>query len=184
MKKTLFIFFLQLFVFNIFSQEGYRSGYVITYNGDTIKGKIKDRKFVNNPVGWQKIDFINSSNGEKDKYTADDIKEYYKMGTARYRSLALGVEEKKRFAEMLESSAIILFSYSLGLSQNSPFQYFLQKEKDVNSLMEWREADYKKTAAFFFKDDKELVKSIENEKLKYEDIQNIVKTYNDWKFRQ
>ena len=183
MKKILFVFYLQFFTIIFFAQDGYVKGYIVNYKGDTIKGKIKDRKYPKNLIGWQKINFINEK-GEKDKYTADDIRGYSKSNSSSYRSLALGVEGTKRFAQILESGEIILFSYSLGLSQNARFQYYLQKVGDVNSLMEWREADYKKTANYFLKDDKELVKLIEDEKLKPGDIQTIVKEYNLWKFKQ
>ena len=96
----------------------------------------------------------------------------------------LGVEGNKRFAQILESGSIILFAYSLGLSQKAVPDYFLQKTNDVNSLMQWRETDYKKTAPYFFKDDKELIKSIEAETLKHQDIQKIVQQYNEWKIKQ
>src|SRR4051812_1046585 len=134
MKRIVLIFFAVLISFNLFPQEGYRSGYVITYKKDTIRGKIKDRKFYNNKISWQKINFINNK-GEKDKYTPDDIWGYVKIGAARFRSLALGVEGVKRFAEILESGEVILFAYSLGLSQTAPPDYYLQKAADVNSLM-------------------------------------------------
>ena len=183
MKRIFLIFFLSFFGFSIYSQEGYRSGYVITYQKDTIRGKIKDRKFYNNKINWQKINFIRN-NGEKDKYTADDIWGYTKNGTATFRSLALGVEGVKRFAEIIESGDVILFAYLLGRSEKAPPDYYLQKANDVNSLMEWREADYKKTAAYFFKGDTALIRSIENEKLKHGDIQTIVREYNIWKIRQ
>lgn len=183
MKKTLLLLSLQLILCMAFSQEGYRSGYIINYKGDTVKGKIKDRKYYNSLISWQKINFIND-NGEKDKYTADDIRGYSKNGSSSYRSLALGVEGTRKFAEILESGAVVLFAYTLGLSQKAPPDYFLQKANDVNSLMEWREADYKKTAIYFFKEDKELTKSIEDEVLKHSEIQTIVKKYNEWKFKQ
>jgi len=182
-KRILLFFCIQFIALSGFSQDGYVNGYIINFNGDTVKGKIKDRKYPKNLIGWQKINFINEK-GEKEKYTADDIRGYSKNNSSSYRSLTLGVEGTKKFAQILESGAVILFDYSLGLSQNAPPEYFLQKANDVNSLMEWREADYKKTATYFFKDDKELVKSIEDEKLKHGDIQTIVKKYNEWKFGQ
>ena len=175
--------FILLIVVGAFSQEGYRSGYVITYKKDTIRGKIKDRKYYNNKIGWQKINFINDKNGEKDKYTPDDIWGYIKDGIG-FRSLALGVEGTKKFAEILETGPVILFAYSLGLSQKAPPDYFLQKANDVNSLMEWRGKDYKSTANYFFKGDTALIKSIEAEKIQYEEIQTIVREYNSWKIRQ
>lgn len=190
-KKILFVFYLQILTVVAFAQDevvafaqdGYVRGYIINFVGDTVKGTIKDRKYPKNLIGWQKINFINEK-GEKDKFTADDIRGYSKNNSSSYRSLALGVEGTKRFAQILESGAVVLFAYSLGLSQKAPPDYFLQKTNDVNSLMEWREVDYKKTANYFFKENKDMIKLIESESLKHDDIQKIVKDYNEWKFKQ
>ena len=208
MKKCALLFFFLVIFINAFSQEGFRSGYIITYKGDTIKGKIKDRKFYNSVLSWQKILFINDK-GEKEKLSADEIKGYVKADSLAFHTLTLGIEEKKRFVAIVESGAVILFAdiskpapskvqlspstSGLGLyvtvrmdgvTQKIEGEYYLQKRGDVNSLMQWRNTDYKKTANYFFKGDTTLLQSIENEKLKYEEIQTIVREYNSWKIRQ
>lgn len=183
MRRISFTYLVMLFFLAGFAQEGYRSGFVVTYKGDTLYGKIKDRKYYNSPLSWQKINFINDK-GEKEKFTAEDIRFYSKSGSNSYRSLALGVEGKRQFVEIVENGPVVLMLYYLGLSSQTPPDYYLQKNKDDNSLMEWRSGDYKRTAAQFFKADTSLMRSIEDDKFSHGDIQKIVKQYNEWKVKQ
>jgi hypothetical protein len=208
MKKIVFIFFLQLTPLLVFAQTGFENGYIINYKGEKVYGKIKDRKGTGYINSWQKIQFINNA-GEMEKFTAEDILGYVKNDTTAYQTLALGIEEKKRFLAKVENAAVILFADIKGYGPKkvqagpSPFgaglyiyvrignatqkiegAYYLQKKNDTGSLMEWRSMDYKRTAGYFFGEDKELLKAIEEDKFGFSDIQNIVKTYNEWKIRQ
>lgn len=112
--KIAILFFLWLFTtVHGFSQEGFLPGYVITNKGDTLKGKIKDRKFINGTSSWQKISFIDSV-GEKYKFDPEEIKEYGRKGRTKYRTLVIGVESKKTFLEVSEEGPVILYSYYRG----------------------------------------------------------------------
>jgi hypothetical protein len=207
-KKCFLAVFLNLAVLFAFAQDGFEKGYIITYKGDTTRGKIKDRKYPSNIISWQKIVFISDKN-EQEKLTAEDIKGYVKNDSIAYQTLTLGIEEKKRFVAVITTGAVLLFAditnvvpagaktnssvfgpglfvniYIGGSDKRAEGQYYLQKKGDVNSLMEWRDRDYKTTAGYFFKDDKELIKLIEDDKYSYSDLQKIVKEYNLWKFRQ
>jgi hypothetical protein len=205
MKKTLLILIIQITTFFVCAQDGFENGYIINYKGDTVKGKIKDRKYAYNASSWQKIQFINNATGEKEKLTPEELSGYAKGGTTFYKTLALGVEEKKRFVAVLNTGPVILYAdisgaispradvKRLGLYINVLFrgsiqkiqgEFYLQKKGDVNSLMEWRDRDYKNTANYFFKDNKELVKSIQSDSLQYSDLQVIVNKYNEWKMMQ
>jgi len=186
------LFFFLFKAISCFTQEGFLPGYVITNKGDTLKGKIKDRKFMNGTSSWQKIDFIDSA-AKKYKFDPEEIKEYGRKGRTKYRTLVIGVESKKTFAEVQEEGAIILYANNLGTwggtgtavlvktTEKGPkerVEFFLQKRNLPNSLMQWRPGDYKKTAQVFFKDDEELLKKVEEEILKEGDIREVVKKYN------
>jgi hypothetical protein len=205
MKKSLFIIIIQFTALFVCAQEGFENGYVVNYKGDTVKGKIKDRKYAYSASSWQKVQFISNSTGEKEKFTPDELNGYAKNETVFYKTLALGVEEKKRFVAILNTGPVILYAdirgtvppradvSRIGLYVNVLFrgsiqkiqgEFYLQKKGDVNSLMEWRDRDYKNTANYFFKDNKELIKSIQSDSLGYSDLQVIVKKYNEWKTMQ
>src|SRR5207253_5507711 len=106
MKRFFYLIFSLVIGLNAFSQEGYRSGYIVNYKGDTVRGKIKDRKYYNNVISWQKIKFINNK-GEKEKLGPEEIRSYVKGDSLVYQTLALGIEEKKRFVAIVESGAVI-----------------------------------------------------------------------------
>ncbi len=177
MKKFLLFFFILCFTVAAFSQDGFVAGYIINLKGDTIKGKIKDRKEPNDKISWQKINFIDEK-GEKIKYTPDDIIGYKKGNKKVFKTLMLGVEARNRFVETVEAGNVFLYAYSLGLSPKAPPDFFLMKKSDNNSLMEWRGKDYKVTAEYFFNADKNLMQLITSDSLKHSDIQTIVKRYN------
>ncbi len=191
--KKLFLYFFILQASIFFAQDGFLPGYVVTNKGDTIKGKIKDRKYPKTTSSWQKIDFIDSA-GKKYGYDPEEIKEYVRKGRTRYYTLTIGVSAKPTFLEVQEDGAIILYSYNLGTwggagmaivvktSETGPkehVEFFLQKKNTPNSLMQWRPGDYERTAKVFFSDNEELMKQITSGVLKAEDIVEIVKKYNE-----
>lgn len=174
------------------AQSGFLPGYVLNNKGDTVKGKIKDRKFVNGTQSWQKIRFIDSA-GKKYAYDPEEIKEYGRTGRTRYRSLVVGVEAKPTFLELQEEGAVLLYAYNHGSwggagnavlmktgkdDAKEHVEFFLQKRNVPASLMQWRPRDYKKTAQFFFNDEPGLLREIEEGKLTEEDIRTIVQRYN------
>ena len=107
------IIFLLLCCITCFAQNGYVPGYVITNTGDTLKGKLKDRKFVNEVESWQKVNFTDTL-GRKYKFTPEELIEYGRKGRKKYRVLTLGVESKKTFVEVSEEGSVILYSYYRG----------------------------------------------------------------------
>src|ERR1700740_1454803 len=198
MKKLFLICGFLLICCLVFSQEGYEDGYIITNKGDTIKGKIKDKKYTAGAPNSDKISFINTEGKENNK-TPDEIKQYCKKGTQFFRSLPIGLEGKLKFAEILEYGDVILFGYVSGsfvsttsdlLSKSKDrdkdgkpdvnnLEYFFQKRKDSNSLMKVKPKKFQETASFFFQSDTDLVKKIEDKILGYDDIRLVVKTHNE-----
>lgn len=190
MKKLFLYFFLSSLI--SWAQDGYLPGYVINLKGDTLQGKVRDRKFLNGTGSWQKIDFIDNEN-KKYGYDAEEIKEYGRKGRTKYRSLNIGVESKATFVEVQEEGAVVLYAYNRGTwggagnavlvktsdkGPNEHVEFFLQKNGQPGSLMQWRPRDYKSTAKVFFKGDPDLIKQIEDEKLTEADIRLIVQKFN------
>lgn len=99
---SLLIFFSSLFVNN---QTFAQNDYVVTLNGDTLKGKIK-KAFL----GGMKF----KENGKSDNIdlNINNFKEYFTVKDSIY-NLALGVGKKKEpeFLERLENGKIELFKY-------------------------------------------------------------------------
>lgn len=195
MVKKGFIICALLFVSQfVFSQADYDDGYIITNSGDTVKGKIKDKKFSADVANCDKISFIGADGKDINK-TPYNIKQYCKKGVRFYRSLPIGLESKLKFAEVLENGDVILFGYISNsfISTTSDvftkaekekdasknIEYFLQKRKDPNSLMKVKPKNFQEKAPYFFEDDDELMKKIEGNSLGYDDVRFIVKTHNE-----
>ncbi len=197
--KYSFTFLILCFSHLVFAQAPFETGYVITNKGDTLKGKIKDRRYTASAPNPDKIRFIDST-GVEVNYGPDDIKKYCKKGINFFRVLPIGMEAKFKFAEIIEYGDVILFGYTSNsfvsttgdlLSKagetkketksaaNNSIEYFLQKRKDVNSLMKVKPKKFQQTALFFFQDDEDLVKKLEDETYKYKDIRLVVKTHNN-----
>ena len=196
MKHLFTIIILFSCLFSL-SQEGFEKGYVINNKGDTLRGKIKDRKYTAGVANSDKIRFIDSTGKEKslDPY---EIKQYCRRGVF-FRVLPIGLDAKLKFAEILEDGDVILFGYtsnsfvsttsdvlSKSVDKNKDgkpdadknLEYFFQKRKDPNSLMKVKPKKFQETATFFFQNDSDLVKKIEDKSLGYDNIRLVVKTYN------
>lgn len=191
-RSYLLRFLLIFFSFSIYAQEGYLKGYVILNNGDTMKGMLKDRKFVNGTMGWQKV-LLRDAMGRKYRFDPEEIREYKREGKLKNVTLVVGVEGKSTFVEVQEEGTVVLYAFNRGTwggagnavvvqtSANGPkehVEFFLQKAGKPNSLMEWRPRDYKTTAKIFFGDNTALMNQISKDELKDEDIRMLVKKYN------
>src|ERR1700752_3412842 len=169
--KSFFYLFFFLFIHSlVFSQAPFEDGYIIKNSGDTVKGKIKDRKYTAGEANADKIKFSDEK-GKENKITPDKVKGYCKGGTVVFRSLPIGREGRMQFAQIIEYGNVILFSYisnSLvsatisGLAPTSSkdkesskkkidIQYFYQNKKDTNSLMKVNKDKFESVSLFYFK---------------------------------
>ena len=195
----IFLFFSCLF----FAQAPYEPGYVITNKGDTIFGKIKDRKYVTDPGQCDKITFIVSfadSTESKKHYTSYDIKQYCKKSKQFFYTLHVGFENSPKFCQVIIDGEVMLFGFVNNTqsyvandmstkikermekrNENSNVEYFLQRKGKPNSLMKVKRKTFEETVTFFFQDNYILVQKIQNKEYKYTDIEKIVKLYNESK---
>ena len=198
MKRLLFLFFFLFVGGLVFAQAPFEDGYIINNTGDTIRGKIKDRKYVTSEANSEKIKFIDAG-GKERKIKSEQAKGYGRRGNVHYRTLPVGREGKLRFVKIIEYGNVILFGYAtnavLGttmaalsptsskdkhVEERIEIDYFYQRSKDPNSLMKVKRDKFESVSLFYFKDDAELIKKIEDKSLKYQDIQLVVKMYNEF----
>jgi hypothetical protein len=198
MKRFHFLFFVLFISRFVFSQAPFEDGYIIKNSGDTLRGKIKDRKYTTSPAHSGKIKFIDAK-GNKSNITPDKVKGYCRKDIVFYRTLPVGRDSKPQFAKVLETGNVILFGYTTNtyVSANRSngvhtkedadhitsvidYVYFYQRSKDPNSLMKVKRDKFESVSLFYFKDDAELIKKIEDKSLKYEDIELVVKMYNEF----
>ena len=180
-----------LFPLLLNGQTGYSEGYIITYENDTIYGKIKDRAGSLSSSNYLKIRFMNDE-GEIEKFSAYDIRGYSKSGLINYRAIEI---ESKYFAEVIEDGPLTLLAndkkqYELqtNTGTNGDFtnsttttnvysHYYLQK-KGSDKVTEVTKWNFKKKMSQYFMDYPELKEQIDNKSLRFNDLKLIVKKYN------
>ena len=180
MKIKYLIIGLFLFVnLKMYSQnEKYVDGYVVTISGDTIFGKIKKS---NKESSCNKFKFIDSKE-EKVKFKNTDVFAY-KRGNDLFfkksyeRPFVFGKMEG--YMKLIIDGAVKLFMFNYvsqdmnGVSWGQ--DYYLEKEGTHILVYKMR---FKKSMNTCFSDNKDLVSRIENDELKYLDLEEIVSIYN------
>ena len=106
MKTPCMLIISLLYATLAFSQPGYESGYIITQNGDTLFGKIKDKKYTDSPANADKISFIDVHGDETSK-EPDEIKQYVKKQQQFFVVLPIGIESNPEKLFYIDTSAIL-----------------------------------------------------------------------------
>lgn len=183
------LIFLSILTFS-FGQKNYSEGYIITWENDTIHGKIRDNFSSRSTFAPGIIKFIDKS-GLTTKYLPTDIKGYSKAGFENY--MTIQDDFGKNFARLIvagnvklltikKSGAFPVSNAGVGYTTSSinSISYYLynpttSQTTKVNPLY------FKDQMAEYFSEYAELKEMIINKELRYQDIEIIVKKYNKWK---
>jgi hypothetical protein len=127
MKKKLWLLLPFLFlVFSLHAQNGYRPGYVITNEMDTLKGEIK---LKSNYLNSTSCDFKYSKSDILKTFAPADIKAYRIEDSKYYISKVIVIDsvEQKVFLEYLVKGIVSLY-YLKGFQND---YYFLEKDSKM-----------------------------------------------------
>ena len=189
MKKVLFILFICLGVnLNISAQKQYNKGYVVLLQGDTLWGKVKDRKIrmVNSKL-YKNIKFKSSGLFHHSYKPADIIG--YGYNENHFRSMPLTQENKMFFKTISYAYGdpvflrvriddyLTLFEYEY-IEEGRITSYYLLKRQDEIRYTGIPLFGFKKKMVDFFSDHDEIVKKIISKEYRYKDIYEIVLEYN------
>ncbi len=180
-----------------FAQKRYTDGYIVTFNNDTIRGKIKDKGALSNGVTYSRIRFLDS-NGKKKKFSARKIKAYSKQNVINYRSI-----NHKWFGEVVvDGDAVLLERTKMhrvngasgmggaggmgmgntgGVGYNvKQTMYYLQiKGSAADEYVRLKRLLFATNYAILFKKCPEVQKLVESQSLVYNDMIVIVRKYNE-----
>lgn len=190
MKLKFSISIILFFVLNV-SNAQYIDGFVITSDGDTINGTLKNLGIT---TSCSKVKFY-YDNGEKGKFKVGNLKGYQRGNEAyvvrmRERPLSL-TRPMKSFMKVLDHGKVNLYEYNytvnsggymgaggvmVGSYSSNRTDYYL--EKSSGQLMLVRTGNFKKEMSNYFKNNKDLSASILEKELRYNDIEEIVRIYN------
>lgn len=180
-----------------FAQNNFVKGYIITRKNDTLHGEIKDRFPARIGYAIDKVEFKDKEGNIK-KFTPRKLKGYSKLDKLDYMSIILGsyqyygrivLEGPVRLLHMKRNSQGVTMmpakdtihdkNYEKKILNIEDVYYLYNKEKNKFYRLYSSKLIY--AAEDCFSDYKELVDMIEKKQLKYSDIHEIVKKYNNWK---
>lgn len=131
-KRYLLLILMALLFLPLQAQKkGFFPGYVITIEGDTLKGWVKDRSTGTFTELYSRIRFKSGNSGFKNKYSPDRIQEYSCNGQV-YKSVPV-----------YEESAFFMFRYYIDdrydrvflrvIARDEPLTYFHWEYIDADS---------------------------------------------------
>lgn len=165
-------------VFNtaVVAQAKFLQGYVILLNGDSLKGEIKTnlkREFDN----FAKASFRKKEGSEIKSYTPAKIKEYCVNGTT---FVSRNVEGEQVFVKRVSKGAVNLYESQVETMQMNEIKiksdYYL--EKSGGEFVKVKSSKFKKQMTDVMADNEEIVQALEDKKYDYENIVEVVNTYN------
>lgn len=108
MKQFFSFLILSILYFNAAAQSNFKSGYIVTNAGDSIKGYIDYREWNRNP---KSIDFKVSNESSVTQYTPSSIKQFSVIGFEHYNSfkgkITMGMVELSNLSIGIDSSYVI-----------------------------------------------------------------------------
>ncbi len=169
-----------------YSQSDFKEGFIITHQGDTIKGLIDYRESNYN---YKKCSFKSPANGET-IYLPDEIKGYRFLNDKYFISKQIKIDEnnyERAFLEVLVQGKITLYKYSNKFYAEKDDSVFYElsntiKEQIINGK-KYLKADnrYKGVLTVLFSDCSSSSSNLQNLKFIEKALIKSVKTYNKCK---
>ncbi|MDO1451472.1 outer membrane beta-barrel protein [Rhodocytophaga aerolata] len=188
MLKSLLSFLLIsiLLLSPLYGQSDFRDGYIVTHNGDTLRGFVDNRTETKNA---RQVGFKSTLSGEVTKYDPTTINAYGLTGDKMYEAKTIPVDStstQKAFVELLVKGKISLYRFkndgSLYIEKDAkPLQALYQTDIKVyrNGLpyIQIRK-NYIGTLQWYMSDCSQIQKKIDHAKLDYLSLMKIVDAYN------
>ena len=185
--QLLLFLFASTFCFTSWSQEtGYVKGYVVTIEGDTLTGLVKNK----NTTPYRVLIDIKFKRDEKSKvetFSPDRLKGF-RIGTKQYVSkevhVHFGVE--RLFVEVIVDGHLSYYALEYtGFGAGNISEYVILEKTNEKDQLVYDEhsvaINFKKKMAEYLKDAPELVAKINNGTYTRKHVEAIVKEYNTLK---
>lgn len=183
-KKVFALIIFFNFFQNIYSQRDFRSGYIITMKGDSIKGLIDYRQ---GSLKYNFCDFKKSNDGDVIIYKPDQLKSYGFYNDSYFESKNLNLKEEEmssyKFVEILVKGKATFYKYNkqffLELENNS-YELENKKEKVFINYKEFIRYSnrYIGTLTYVLNDCSELKNKISKTTFRERSLTKLVELYN------
>ncbi|MEZ4849587.1 MAG: hypothetical protein R3B93_13405 [Bacteroidia bacterium] len=156
MKNICFYFIFLSLPFSLFSQLGFKSGFVISLQGDTISGNVKER----NPQKIARIcTFKKSGQGETIDYKPDEIAgfRFDEGGYFVSKTVMINGESTQVFLEKLLEGEANLYYYV----DKYGIKYFVEAKEDVLYELKNTESTFRADGKLLSRENKEYIPALE-----------------------
>ena len=195
-KKSLFLILAILQVCIVsYGQTGYKPGYIITNDFDTLKGVIK---LKSNYLNSRSCDFMDGSNQNPKNYSPSEIRGYRIENSKYYVSKDITIDSSKQkvFLEYLVAGIVDLYY----LRELQKEYYFFEKDGQLTPLSNdgsvitvkakgysgeyesnyYKNSNqYKRVLTYFFQDSPAVSSKIQNTRFDYKSLINITVDYHN-----
>jgi hypothetical protein len=158
------------------AQVKYFQGYVIMLNGDSLKGEIK-RNLKKEFDNFTKASFRKKEGSEVKSFTPAKIKEYSVDGII---FVSRNVEGDQVFVKRISEGAVNLYESQVETMQMNEIKvksdYYM--EKSGGEFVKVKSSKFKKQMTDAMADNEDIVKALEEKKYDYENIVEVVNSYN------
>jgi hypothetical protein len=173
MTKLVFLFLLSV-PLTCFSQ-GYRPGYVVLNNGDTVRGFLKHP--FGNPYGF----LFKDQHDKKQDFRKEDVQGFHIDDVGLYRNILFFKDSLRHMVRVFATGYLNYYEIQLGVSTDS-YYHILQKKGDPTQC--WYSSDwlsgFKNRVTSYLSDDSVLCGKIKNGSYKKKNILDIVWEYNSF----
>jgi hypothetical protein len=156
----------------------WKTGYVVLNSGDTVKGEIK----VN---AKKEFDFyskvmVKKSEEEKKTFNSTKAREFCFDGTKFVSRL---VEGESSFVKCLSMGAINLYEHQYEWQSGNSIVYkseFFIEKANSKEMVRVKSGHFKKIVDEYMGDNADLVKDVHDKKYDFDQLAEVVQTYNSW----
>jgi hypothetical protein len=184
MKKTmkffkLFLALVLVFVFkNTQAQLLWKKGFVLLSNGDTVKGEIKVNPKKEFDL-YSKV-MVRKSEEEKRTFNPSKAKEFCFEDT---RFISRQVDGENSFVKCLSLGAVNLYQYQYEMQSGSSIvyrsEYYIEKASS-SEMVRVKSGHFRKIVEEYMGDNSDLVKDVMDKKYDFDQLAEVVQTYNSW----
>jgi hypothetical protein len=165
--------------FNAAGQSVFTPGYVITVKGDTIKGDIKHNPKKEFDL-FTKVTVKIAENQNK-TLKADKVKMFSFAGNTFISTM---VDGEPAFLRILSTGAITLYEWQyewINTKNETEYktEYYMQKQGEAEPTR-IKAGRFRKQVAEMISDNEDLVKELEEKKIEYNNLAEVIENYNKW----
>ena len=176
--KAFFLLACVSFFSSAQAQMLWKKGYVLLNSGDTVKGEIR----INPKKEFDCYSKVTVKKSEEEKKTFNPVKaKEYCFEETRFVSRL--VEGEGSFVKCISIGAVNLYEHQYEWQSGNEIiyksEFFIEKAQS-KEIVRVRPGKFKKIVEEYMGDNAELLQEVKDKKYDFEQLSEVVQTYNSW----